>query len=492
MEKIEKLKHDDLVRKNSLVVKATFVSVVIAAIVDIVAQKELAVILSILIPGSIGVGIVAALHYLNKFITAIPFLSILLVGTVLYIIMENSVSPTAYYLVYFVLATGAIYMEIKVLSSAAILGYVMITIFTIRHSGSLPLETANYVTVYLLFSLVSILLFFQLQISNKLSKNIVEAHRETEVLLENDRKIRKTVAENTVILSNLIQSVKDKSHKNYESAIEMNHALNEISSGVQTQADSIAEINSSLDIANQLIEKSGKIVRKLHDDAIFTEEITHKGNSLIKKLKDELSISYENMGETNHQISNLANLIKETSRFVNTIQEIAEQTNLLALNASIEAARAGESGKGFAVVAEEVRKLADITRTTATQITENLTNVITGTEATKNTVTETSESITNNLKLAVEAEEAFRNILKTFTQLKEDISQYNTFTKDIVDSSKSIKHAVDQVSSVIEEASASLQELSSTVSLQTQEYEMLYNSTMEANQSVDNLLKLQQ
>lgn len=137
------------------------------------------------------------------------------------------------------------------------------------------------------------------------------------------------------------------------------------------------------------------------------------------------------MSVVNAHISSLVNLVKETSHFASSIQDIADQTNLLALNASIEAARAGDSGKGFAVVAEEVRKLADISRKTATHITENLNNVMVDTERTQNTIYTTGEKLTNNLSLANETQEVFKKIQQTFFNLKDDITAYDDLTKQI-------------------------------------------------------------
>ena len=84
-----------------------------------------------------------------------------------------------------------------------------------------------------------------------------------------------------------------------------------------------------------------------------------RGLEMLRTAVGDVASARQDVQDLTEAVDSLAERSRQIDDIVELISEISEQTNLLALNAAIEAARAGENGRGFAVVAEEVRRLAE-------------------------------------------------------------------------------------------------------------------------------------
>lgn len=237
----------------------------------------------------------------------------------------------------------------------------------------------------------------------------------------------------------------------------VNTAVNEIAMGTTENAEHIQDQTAMTALIQDSIHNVGKQSAAMVHIAEDSEKALMDGITIMDKLEEQSSLVKQINQEVISNMDALQDKSNEVLDIASIIYNISSQTNLLALNASIESARAGEAGKGFSVVAEQIRLLAEETRTSTESISSILGELTKNAGDSATSVEHIIQVSNDQVNMISQAGSGFEGVKGMMADLTEIVKEVDKMIEDLYQSNNQIVDNIGHLSSVTEEINANSQ-----------------------------------
>lgn len=241
---------------------------------------------------------------------------------------------------------------------------------------------------------------------------------------------------------------------------------------IELVATAVEELSAS---ATEIARHAGETAARTDATSVLAEE----GNSIVNLSLDNVNRLTTQIETTAQKIQALKNNSVNIGSVMEVIRTIAEQTNLLALNAAIEAARAGEQGRGFAVVADEVRSLAQKTRSSTEEIEAMIVQL-------QRAADEAHQAMNTSTASARETIQTASKVGEALDKIRANITTINDMNHQIATASHQQSSVADEVSKNITAIHGLSENVVENAQVVNHSGSQLINETGELKKQIDN------
>lgn len=309
------------------------------------------------------------------------------------------------------------------------------------------------------------------------------------LMKNNLRSLLGRIQENSEHLSAAAEELSASTEEVTAATTEMANRANDTLHASTSAAQSAGESAIAMEETASGVHRIAESTQSLNESSGETYQTAIAGGKIIDQASNQMNTINRSSTMVNELVQKLSKQTGEIENITNVITAITEQTNLLALNAAIEAARAGEHGKGFAVVADEVRKLAEESKTSANQIVDLIHEIKVDMADVEKAAAESLTSVTDGVKVIGQAGTSFEEIVSAVEKMNIQIEEISATSEEISASAEQVSASANEIATGTTNASANIESIAAAIEEQTATMEQVSGVAVELSQ---NALELQE